>query len=51
MAPRPIGNSERVNVFFSPETLEQLQEEARKRGTTTSGIIRMIVLDFLEQKK
>ena len=46
MTPRPKANSERTNVFFSPEVMEQLRALAEKKGTSVSGLIRMIVLEF-----
>ncbi|MCX4321171.1 MAG: ribbon-helix-helix protein, CopG family [Lachnospiraceae bacterium] len=51
MTPRPKANSERTNVFFSPEVMEQLRALAEKKGTSVSGLIRMIVLEFLAQQK
>lgn len=51
MPPRDGGNSERINVFFSPEVLKDLQEEAKKKGMTVSGLVRMVVLEYLENKK
>lgn len=50
MSPRPKANSERTNVFFSPEVMEQLRAIAFKKGTSVSGLIRMIVLEYLEEK-
>ena len=50
MAPRPVANSERTNVFFSPETMEKLRELANEKGTSVSGLIRMIVLEYLSKK-
>lgn len=51
MSPRPKSNSERTNVFFSPETMEELRRLAKQKGTSVSGLIRMIVLEHLESKK
>lgn len=51
MSPRPKANSERTNVFFSPETMEELRQLAKQKGTSVSGLIRMIVLEHLEAKK
>lgn len=51
MSPRPKANSERTNVFFSPEIMDKLRELAEKKGTSVSGLIRMIVLEYLEEKK
>ena len=51
MTPRPKANSERTNVFFSPDVMDQLRALAEKKGTSVSGLIRMIVLEFLAQQK
>lgn len=51
MAPRPKANSERTNVFFSPEVMDRLRHIAEKKGTSVSGLIRMIVLEYLAQMK
>lgn len=50
MSPRPKGNSERTNVFFSPETMDKLRALASEKGTSVSGLIRMIVLEYLAEK-
>lgn len=47
MSPRPKANSERTNVFFSPEVMERLRVIAQNKGTSVSGLIRMIVLEYL----
>lgn len=51
MSPKPKANSERTNVFFSPEVMERLRNLAAKKGTTVSGLIRMIVLEYLAREK
>lgn len=51
MSPRPKANSERTNVFFSPEIMEKLRALADKKGTSVSGLIRMIVLEHLNDKE
>lgn len=51
MSPRQKENSERTNVFFSPETMNALRELASEKGTSVSGLIRMIVLEYLANKK
>jgi hypothetical protein len=48
MMPRPKDNTERVNVFFTPEVLSKIKEEAQKRGMTVSGYIRFAVLEYLK---
>ena len=47
MSPRPKANSERTNVFFSPDVMEKLKTIALEKGTSVSGLIRMIVLEYL----
>lgn len=50
MSPRKPDNSERINVFFSPSVVEALREAAEDRGATVSGLVRMIVLDWLRRE-
>lgn len=45
--PRQKDNTERVNVFFTPEVLEKIKEEAKRRGMTVSGYIRFATLEYL----
>lgn len=51
MSPKSPGNSERINVFFSPAVLDRLKQEAAERGMTVSGLVRMIVLGWLNGGK
>lgn len=51
MSPRPKANSERTNVFFSTEIMEQLRKTAEEKGMSVSGLIRMIVLEYLAKNK
>ena len=44
MSPKSPDNTERINVFFSKAVLEQLKIEAKERGMTVSGFVRMIVM-------
>lgn len=48
--PRPKANSERTNVFLSEEVMTQLRRLAEEKGTSVSGLIRMIVLEYLANK-
>lgn len=50
MSPRPKANSERTNVFFSPEVMANLRNMAERKGTSVSGLIRMIVLEYLAKE-
>jgi len=50
LSPRPLENSERINVFFSPETLKKIKIEAKKKGTSASGLVRMIVMEYFQDK-
>ena len=47
--PKQKANSERINVFFSPEVLERLKRIAERKGITVSGLVRMIVLEKLNK--
>ena len=51
MSPRPKANTERTNVFFTPQVMEQLRILAESKGTTVSGLIRLIVLEYLAEEK
>jgi len=44
--PRPKDNTERVNVFFTPEVLSKIKKEAQERGMTVSGYVRYAVLEY-----
>ena len=50
MSPRQKSNTERINVFYSSETLNKLKELAIEKGTSVSGLVRMIVLEYLNKK-
>lgn len=47
MSPREKANSERINVFFSEEVVGELKRIAAEKGTSVSGLVRMIVLEYL----
>lgn len=51
MSPRQKANTERTNVFFSPEVMDILRKMAEEKGTSVSGLIRMIVLEYLANTK
>lgn len=51
MSPRQKANTERTNVFFSPEVMNDLRKIAEEKGTSVSGLIRMIVLEYLANTK
>lgn len=51
MSPKRKENTERINVFFSEEALNDLKKEAQNKGMTVSGLVRMIVLEYLANKK
>ena len=48
MSPKSPENTERINVFFSPAVLDRLKQEASERGMTVSGLVRMIVMEWLK---
>ena len=49
MSPKSPENSERINVFFSPAVLNHLKAKAAKRGMTVSGLVRMVVMEWLKK--
>lgn len=51
MSPKQKANTERTNVFFTPEVMEQLRKKSEEKGTSVSGLIRMIVLEYLAENK
>lgn len=51
MSPKSPENTERINVFLSPAVLDQLKQEAAERGMTVSGLVRMIVMEWMKGGK
>lgn len=51
MSPKNKENTERINVFLSPEMLDMLKKEALDKGMTVSGLVRMIVHEYFGKKK
>ena len=51
MSPRKKQNSERINVFFSEETVKVLKSESENRGMTVSSLVRMVVLEWLRNER
>lgn len=51
ISPREKQSTERINVFLSPEHLELIKKEAEQKGTTVSGLIRMVVIEHLNKEK
>lgn len=49
MCPKQKKNTERINVFFSQDDIAKIRKEAELKGTTVSGIVRMIVLEHLNR--
>ena len=48
--PKQKANTERINVFLPEDALEKLKAEADEKGTTVSGMVRMIILEYLREK-
>lgn len=42
--------AKKVETFLQAEVIAELKEEAKKKGTSLSGLIRMILLEYLEAK-
>lgn len=47
MSPREKEFTERINIFLSPEVLENLKQQATKRGTNVSSLSRFIITQWL----
>jgi len=43
--PKPIENTERISTFVTPEQLSELKIQAKSKGMTVSGFIRMLIID------
>ncbi|HBR01721.1 MAG TPA: CopG family transcriptional regulator [Ruminiclostridium sp.] len=48
---KPKANTKVVNVFLPEDVHKQIKVEAESRGTSVSGMIRMIILEYLQTKK
>ena len=51
LSPKEKANTERINVFFSLDALQKLKDEAMEKGLSVSGLVRMIVLQYLATQK
>lgn len=49
MSPKPKAHTERISTFLSTEQHEKLKLEAEKKGLTVSALIRLIILEYLDQ--
>lgn len=49
MLARQKENTERINIFLPPDILQKLKEESSKKGTTVSGLIRMLIFEYLNK--
>lgn len=47
---KPKQNTQRLVVYISPELEKSLQEEAVKKGTNVSNLVRMILTEREETK-
>lgn len=48
---RQKEKKEKVIIFLPLEYLEAVREEAEKKGSTVSGLIRMIVMQHVDGQK
>ena len=48
---KPKQNTEKVSVFLTQDLLDELKEEAARRGINVSALIRMIILERRNEKK
>lgn len=47
---KPKQNTQRLVVYISPELEKSLQDEAEKKGTNVSNLVRMILTEREETK-
>ena len=50
LSPKAKVNTQRVSTFLSAQHLEALKQEAERKGTNVSALIRMIILEHLAEK-
>ena len=48
MSPKKEQYTERINVFFTPEQLEQIKAKAEKLGLTVSAYVRMVAVSTFD---
>ena len=46
--PKPIENTERISTFVTPKQLSELKIQAKSKGMTVSGFIRMLIIDGID---
>jgi len=46
--PKPIENTERISTFVTPKQLSELKTQAKSKGMTVSGFIRMLIIDGID---
>jgi len=51
LSPKSKANTVQIRVFIPPEAYEKLQNEAKEKGATISGLTRMIILERYAEKK
>ena len=49
MSPRKTEFTKRINVFFTPEQLEQIRDEADRSGLNVSAYVRMVVMTTISE--
>lgn len=50
MSPKKECYTERINVFFTSEQLEQIKTKANKLGLTVSAYVRMVIMKEVNRK-
>ena len=51
MTPKAKAHTERISTFLSEEQHKLLKQTAEKKGLTVSALIRLIILEHLEENK
>lgn len=51
MTPREKKNTVQIRVFIPPDVYDDMKEEADSKGTTISGLTRMILIEHHDKRK
>ena len=51
MSPKEKSNTVQIRVFIPPHVYEEMKKEAESKGTTISGLTRMVLMERYADKK
>jgi len=50
VSPKAKVNTRQIRIFIPPDAYEKMQLEAKEKGTSISGLARMIILEWYTKK-